>query len=58
MRKSDTNILAFLEDGEQVLRDGKPTSFHIVEGVEGHETLFIWVLSLIWISIYVGVLLI
>ena len=48
---NDLDALDFLETDEMLLWKGKPKSFHILEGTEGRELVFIWAVCLIWLFI-------
>ena len=43
------DVRNYLEDGERLLWEGKPKPFHIIEGSEGRELMFVWAVSLFWL---------
>ena len=43
------DVRDYLEDGERLLWESKPKPFHIIEGSEGRELMFVWAVSLFWL---------
>ena len=43
------DVRDYLEDGERLLWESKPKPFHIIEGSEGRDLMFVWTVSLFWL---------
>ena len=43
------DVRDYLENGERLLWESKPKPFHIIEGSEGRDLMFVWTVSLFWL---------